>query len=65
MPENIICLLGRIEKHGYIILSECDISTDMEIWKWKYLHVYSTLSCLAYIILIPEINLIPPRAHIQ
>ena len=55
----------KFEKPPCIIVSECDISTDMEIWEWNYLHVDSTLSCLAYIILIPEINLIPPRAHNQ
>lgn len=53
------------EHHCGVSVSECDISTEMEIWEWNYLYMDSTVSCLAYIIPIPEINLIPPRAHTQ
>lgn len=64
-PEKWLYPRGAGGGHQCITVSECDISTDLEMWEWNYFHVGSTLSCLAYIIPIPEINLIPTKAQTQ
>lgn len=53
-----------MKDHDCFILSQCDNSSNMKMWGWKDLHMNWTLSCLDYIICIPEINPIPASAHV-
>lgn len=50
-----------MKNQNHFILSQCDNSSDMKMWDWKDPHMDWTLSCLDYVISIPEVNPIPRR----